>query len=136
MMPSTICMHARWITIALIASTTCLGVSAQQAPITGQMLGPTDSPAAANAPATSPTPAPIQPTPVADATPQIGDVTRQLLSMQAQGTHAGKLLPIPGQQASASYQRYLKSFEHPIPEFYEAAVSKNSTGGSGSSSTP
>jgi hypothetical protein len=54
--------------------------------------------------------------------------------MQAQGTHAGKALPIPGPQASASYQRYLKSFAHPIPEFYEAAVSKNGSGASNASS--
>ena len=66
---------------------------------------------------------------------QVGDVTRQLLTMQSQGTHAGKHLPIPGQEASASYQRYLKSFEHPIPEFYDAAVSK-SAGMSSTSSSP
>lgn len=60
----------------------------------------------------------------------VGSTTRQLLQMQADGSHAGKHLPIPGQEASASYVRYLKSFEHAIPEFYENAVpdSKGTTG--------
>lgn len=60
---------------------------------------------------------------------QIGDATRQLLQMQADGHRAGRQLPMLGDEASASYRRYLKSFNHDIPEFYEAAVAKD--GGNG-----
>nr|WP_199041946.1 DUF3613 domain-containing protein [Dyella sp. ASV24] len=133
MMPSTL-RFPRLALAALIACATSLGVNAQQTPITGQMGAPTSAPSATQAPADAPTSA-AQPMPSADAhaDSEVGDVTRQLVSMQRQGTHAGKALPIPGQEASASYLRYLKSFEHPIPEFYEGAVSKN-VGGSGNTS--
>lgn len=59
----------------------------------------------------------------------VGDTTRQLLRMQASGDRAGPPRPMLGAEASASYQRYLKSFEYPIPEFYEATVGKNATKG-------
>lgn len=127
----------------------CATVHAQQqTPITGQMLAPT-APAARNdataasvsvpapAPTTAPTTTPVAQ--VADARPtedstQVGDVTHQLFAMQAQGTQAGRHLSIPGQEASASYQRYLKSFEHPIPEFYETAVNNGKGSASSDSS--
>ena len=127
--------RAALIVLALSLSSSAL-VHAQQTPITGQMLAPA-APASA---VESPPPPPVPPAPGttsegASAITQPGDVTHQLLSMQAQGTHAGKHLPIPGPEASASYQRYLKSFEHPIPEFYDAAVSK-SAGASSTSDSP
>lgn len=94
-----------------------LPARAQQAPLTGQMLAPA-------VPAPAPTPAP--PANAADTdggtAGQVGDVTRRLLALQVAGTQAGKALPIPGAEASASYARYLKSFEHPIPAFFESTV--------------
>ena len=112
-----------------------VAVHAQQAPITGQMLAPAAPSAAVDNPAP---PAAAAPAPTtsdnANEETQVGSTTRQLLSMQALGTHAGKHLSIPGPEASASYQRYLKSFEHPIPEFYDAAVSKSADASSNSSS--
>ncbi|MGE8280856.1 MAG: DUF3613 domain-containing protein [Stenotrophomonas sp.] len=61
---------------------------------------------------------------------QIGDTTRALLRLQAQGSQAGAALPMLGEAASRSYQRYLSSFEHPIPEFFEAALPDPKQGGS------
>lgn len=124
--------------LALAAVTLCLCVvsHAQQAPLTGQMLAPT-TPASPRAESAAGAPA-APATPVSSTTPslanaetpstEIGSTTRALLSMQADGSHAGQLLPIPGQEASASYARYLKSFEHPIPVFFETAVPGNKSG--------
>ena len=138
----------------LIGAATPLTVFAQpqQAPLTGQMLtppaatdrqGPADGGAAPRPPATPPAvPAPAQPPagvayPAAAATyapapaitlpPRagIGETTRAVLQLQAAGTHAGPRLPILGDQAAASYQRYLKSFEHEIPEYLETSVRKD-----------
>lgn len=115
----------------LLALSPCLATHAQQTPITGQMLGPTSSTTgAASAPPAQARPMPAMTTDTVDTGTSSDSITRQLLRMQAQGTHAGKRLGIPGQEASASYQRYLKSFEHPIPEFYDTAVSKNQGAGS------
>jgi hypothetical protein len=59
----------------------------------------------------------------------VGDTTRYVLQLQASGAQAGKPLPMLGDEATASYRRYLKSFEHPIPEFYETTLSKTDEGG-------
>ena len=71
-----------------------------------------------------PTPgfAPAEPAPFHAS--QIGDTTRYVLQLQADGTQAGKPLPMLGDEATASYRRYLKSFEHPIPDFYETKLGK------------
>lgn len=126
---------------------------AQQAPLTGRMLGgqaPVDAPvpAAATAAGAQTYPlqadtvpmAPLQPAappavlPAAEPVPsrhapQIGDTTRGLLQLQAAGTQAGRRLPILGDQATLSYARYLKSFEHEIPDFFEKKVDSSSSGG-------
>ncbi|AMP03392.1 hypothetical protein CPter91_1006 [Collimonas pratensis] len=54
----------------------------------------------------------------------IGDVTRTLLQAQADGRVAGARLPMLGATADVSWQRYLDSFKHPLPEFYENKVTK------------
>ncbi len=64
----------------------------------------------------------------------VGETTRNLLQMQADGSQAGKPLPMLGVEASASYSRYLKSFNHDIPEFFKTNVG-NSGNGSGNSSS-
>lgn len=130
--------------LLLMLVTWAVPVIAQQAPLTGQMLGGQDGPTAVTTPL--PPPAPVEPVPAyverapayAAATPaerytppappprgEIGQTTRDLLRMQAQGTHAGARLPILGDQAAASYARYLKSFEHEIPEFLKTSVKKD-----------
>lgn len=62
---------------------------------------------------------------------QVGDATQGLLSLQRSNSQASPVpRPIPGEIASRSYQRYLKSFEHPIPEKFNTTV-KTSSGGEG-----
>lgn len=141
-MTLSFCAAPRALIVLMLASFGAVAAHAQQAPITGQMLAPTAPPATVETTTPAAVAAPVPNAAASERTienapvqTQVGDTTRQLLSMQAQGTHAGKHLPIPGQEASASYQRYLKSFEHPIPEFYDAAVSK-STGASSTSDSP
>lgn len=130
----------RFAVLTLLGCATTLGAYAQQTPLTGQMGPPSTATASTEAPAAAPPSTP--PAPVTDATgpstatTDVGSTTRQLFAMQSQGTNAGRPLPIPGQEASASYQRYLKSFAHPIPEFYETAVSKNGGLGASSSGMP
>lgn len=47
----------------------------------------------------------------------VGSATRRLLLLQAQGEHASAAqYPMPGAVAQQVYQRYLKSFAHPVPE--------------------
>lgn len=128
---------------------------AQQAPVTGRMLGGT-VPAPAEARPAAPGPAPTRAAPepglphaappppppprYADAPaaplaqraarPEPGDATRHLLRLQASGAQGGRGLPVLGDQAHASYARYLKSFEHDIPEFFENTVGQSTPGGS------
>jgi hypothetical protein len=122
-----------WLSLATVSA-----AGAQQRPLTGQMLGEPSAPATtpAAAPVARPAPVPFAaPAPVALALPahaQIGDTTRALLQLQASGERAGGHLPILGDQASASYARYLDSFKHPIPEYLEKSVRKDVSGsGSG-----
>ncbi|PFH10765.1 uncharacterized protein DUF3613 [Collimonas sp. PA-H2] len=58
---------------------------------------------------------------------RVGDVTRTLLQAQADGRVAGPRLPILGATADASWQRYLDSFKHPLPDHFENTVSKSSS---------
>ena len=51
----------------------------------------------------------------------IGRETDKLLAMQ-RGSTGSRPKPIEGDQAQRSYQRYLKSFEHPIPDAYETGM--------------
>lgn len=126
-------------TVLLVAVLPALA-AAQQPPLTGQMLGGHNAPPAAPAPLpvappAGPPPLPAASAPVERYTPppppsrtEIGQTTRDLLRMQAEGAHAGPRLPILGDQAAASYQRYLKSFEHEIPEFLKTSVKKDVSG--------
>ena len=143
-------MTATPLTRGLLPVLACLliaGVAqAQQQPLTGQMLGGS-GPAPASRPLQSEplptvdlsTPAPSAPAAVpaaiaaTDATApavrpvrsQVGDTTRGLFRLQASGQQAGQHLPILGDQATLSYARYIKSFEHEIPDFFEADVAKS-----------
>lgn len=64
---------------------------------------------------------------------QVGDATRALLRLQASGERAGTPLPILGDQASASYKRYLDSFTHPIPAHLTPNVRPDASGGAADS---
>lgn len=68
-----------------------------------------------------------------DAPPlEVGDATLNLLAWQRSGEIASPTArPIAGNVAARSYERYLKSFEYPIPERLGSTV--KSSGGSGSS---
>jgi hypothetical protein len=107
--------------------------NAQHTPLIERMA---DTPAPAPAtPTTTPSAviAPIANTELLATTPhrsQIGDTTRALLRMQADGSNAGNALPMLGETASRSYQRYLNSFDHPIPEYFEATLPNSKQGGS------
>jgi hypothetical protein len=62
----------------------------------------------------------------------VGDATAQLLALQRSGAAASPVeRPIPGDVAARSYQRYLKSFEHPIPERFDTTVGGGAAAGSG-----
>ncbi|MCI1110305.1 DUF3613 domain-containing protein [Stenotrophomonas maltophilia] len=144
-------MTATPLTRRLLPVLICLlpatAVQAQQQPLTGQMLGgstpavPTSQPLQSESLATVDLVAP--PAPVPQAAPaavaitdgnaaaarpgrsQIGDTTRNLFRLQASGQRAGQHLPILGDQATLSYARYMKSFEHEIPDFFETDVAKS-----------
>ncbi|ACF52030.1 DUF3613 domain-containing protein [Stenotrophomonas maltophilia] len=129
----------------LLSVLTCLlvagAVQAQQQPLTGQMLGggsPSAPPAQPLQSEPLPTvdlAAPATPTAVVAADSiapatrpvrsQIGDTARNLFRLQASGQQAGQHLPILGDQATLSYARYIKSFEHEIPDFFETDVAKS-----------
>lgn len=73
--------------------------------------------------------APAEPSPAAvpstkEGSVRIGDVTHILLQAQADGRVAGERMLMLGATADASWQRYLDSFKHPLPEFYENKVTK------------
>ncbi|WP_343541419.1 DUF3613 domain-containing protein [Stenotrophomonas pavanii] len=143
-------MTAMRLTRRLLPVLSCVlvagAVQAQQPPLTGQMLGGPSPSAATTAPMQAeplPTvelPAPagrrvappatvatdIAPPPPAPRTRlQSGEATRNLFRLQASGQHAGQRLPILGDQATLSYARYLKSFEHEIPDFFETDVARS-----------
>lgn len=118
--------------------------AAQQAPVTGRMLGDpvvpsrteAQMPALPAADAARPsTPGPVPPpayraASVATLSGEPGQATRDLIRLQASGTQAGPGLPVLGDQARASYARYLKSFEHELPEYFENTVGTSTKAGS------
>jgi len=62
---------------------------------------------------------------------EIGHSTDALLALQRDNRVAGPALPMLGDTASLSYQRYLDSFKHKIPESMGSPVNSNGSGGSG-----
>ena len=106
---------------ALIAAivTTLAGVGSAQA----QQQAPGSPATAAGAGVVRAVP-PATPAPAQAAVPadEVGTTTRALLAAQADGRRAGNTLLIPGAVATASWNRYIESFTHPIPEFYKERV--------------
>ncbi len=70
--------------------------------------------------------APAEPPPEPSAAapaPQVGDATRQLLQRQRLGQEASAApRVIDGTVANLSHQRYLKSFEQPLPAWFGSRV--------------
>lgn len=64
---------------------------------------------------------------------QVGDATLNLFAWQRSGEIASPTArPIAGGVAGRSYERYLKSFEHPIPERLGSSVTNAKNGGGAS----
>lgn len=57
---------------------------------------------------------------------RMGDVTRGLLALQADGQSAGGELPILGPVSTASWNRYLDSFNQAIPQWFTEKVESDS----------
>lgn len=56
---------------------------------------------------------------------RVGDSTQRLLALQRGGQVASATpRPLPGEIAQRSRERYLKSFEYPIPERFQSSVSQ------------
>lgn len=70
------------------------------------------------------------------ADPKPGTETRAWIDLQKSGkSSATDSRPMPGEVAGKVYDRYVKSFDHPIPETYsrESFVSSGSGSGGGGS---
>lgn len=63
-----------------------------------------------------------------------GEATRAWLDVQRSGQEAGRSHSLGAEAANLGHQRYLKSFTHPIPEFYRPPQEgfKSGSGGGGS----
>jgi hypothetical protein len=72
--------------------------------------------------------------PVPAAPARVGDATAGMLALQRDGTAASPVArPVPGEVAARNYQRYLKSFDYPIPDRYGSSTTGGSGGGASSS---
>lgn len=130
--------------LAALGLALALPAAAQQTPVTGQMMDgqtpvatpvPAPPPQRVAPPAASAGYANANMPPLADVGDDggIGSTTRQLLRMQTSGSQAGQPLPMLGDEATAAYRRYMQSFNHPIPEFFQSAVNRNGNAGSSGS---
>jgi hypothetical protein len=95
-----------YLSAVLVLAAATLGTAAAQAPPPAEV---------AQAAVTAPPPA--------QTGLSVGDATTQLLQLQRQSKGVDR--PIPGEQASLSYQRYLESFKHPIPAQLGSSVKAN-----------
>ncbi|MBP6020569.1 MAG: DUF3613 domain-containing protein [Burkholderiaceae bacterium] len=125
-----------WIGFIALGSVSSLGMAqSQHQPVVAYPVNNVAQPAPATPVAPParpivravPTPAPVVAAPSASAsrpvgTERVGDVTQQLLAAQAQGVRAGIEQPMLGATATAAWNRYINSFNHPIPEWFEETV--------------
>lgn len=51
-----------------------------------------------------------------------GGTTRGLLALQTSGRAAGPARPVLGPTAAAAWDRYVESFTHPVPEWFDRGV--------------
>lgn len=65
---------------------------------------------------------------------KVGDETKALLELQRSGQAASATpRPMTGEVADKTYQRYVESFAHPIPENFPRESTGGSSGGSSGS---
>lgn len=65
-------------------------------------------------------------------TRHVGEATHRLLALQREGRMASEVpRPVPGEVAQRSRARYLKSFEHEIPEHFKSSVGEKASGMAG-----
>ncbi|MEB5963188.1 DUF3613 domain-containing protein [Comamonas testosteroni] len=131
--------RARACTLALMALGTAAVAMAQADSNTGIGTGVTNmsaprsvvsAPAATAQAVVTQTPAPGNASLTPPASNRVGDATSYLLALQASGQYASRnAYPVTSDVAQRSYQRYLESFTHKIPESAEAQVGSK-TGGS------
>ncbi|WP_017525267.1 DUF3613 domain-containing protein [Pusillimonas noertemannii] len=74
----------------------------------------------------APAAAASSPTAVVHTRRRVGDVTALLLAAQAEGRRAGPELPMLAPAANAAWKRYLDSYTHPIPEWFQERVEVSS----------
>ncbi|RKP50263.1 DUF3613 domain-containing protein [Pararobbsia silviterrae] len=68
--------------------------------------------------------------------PPVGTATEHALEIQRSGAQAGQPLSMSGDQASAAYARYLKSFSAPIPVTFSSSLKSDVGSTSNTSSNP
>ncbi|MDH1335743.1 DUF3613 domain-containing protein [Comamonas thiooxydans] len=101
------------------------GVSNMSAPRSAAAM-----PAATAQAAVTQTPAPGNASLTPPASNRVGDATSYLLALQASGQYASRnSYPMTSDVALRTYQRYLESFTHKIPESSETQVGNQSGGG-------
>lgn len=61
------------------------------------------------------------------ATSSIGSTTQQLLSLQARMDRAGAPHATLGATSERAWERYLKSFDHAIPEWFDVEVTSDTS---------
>ena len=94
-----------------------LGGDVDSEPLAGVDLTETIAPAADPA---------VLPAPLAPEASGPGQATRALFRLQASGERGGPGIPLMGVTANAAYLRYIKSFGHAIPEFFDTNVQSSS----------
>ena len=110
--------------LGMALAVACSMAEAQQNAGTTSTAQRVDEVRASEVPQTGLTPAP--------ALLPIGAATHGLLALQRGGSAASATpRPIAGDVAGRSYQRYLKSFEHPIPQSYSTTVKSSNSGAGG-----
>ncbi len=89
------------------------------------------APLAAQSTATTGTAKPVDQTGVhtAPARHAIGDATHLLLDLQTSGRLSSPAQPVLGDEAAAAYKRYIDSFSHPIPAYFQTMVGQRSGSG-------
>jgi hypothetical protein len=87
-----------------------------------------------------PAQAPVSAQPVQQPSPSfhpndvpVGETTWTLLEIQRNGSQAGPQQSMTGEQAALGYARYMRSFQHPLPEFFSSQATgsamRNGSGG-------
>lgn len=131
---------ARAFTLVLVTSGMASVAMAQASNDTGLDTGVTNMSAprsAAAMPAATaqaavtqtPAPAPGNASLTPPASNRVGEATSYLLALQAGGQYASRnAYPVTSDVAQRSYQRYLESFTHKIPESSETQVGSSTSG--------